>query len=58
MAAGSTINRADLAAVCAEALTNPGARNVTFEIVAREGAPPGGYEAQLKSMWASLQQDA
>ncbi|KAG2438960.1 hypothetical protein HYH02_010752 [Chlamydomonas schloesseri] len=58
MAAGSAINRADVAAVCAEALTNAGARNVTFEVIAKPGAPPGGYEAQLKSMWAVLQQDA
>ncbi len=58
MPTSSAINRADVAAVCVEALTNPGARNVTFEVCAKPGAPPGGYEAQLKSMWAGLQQDA
>lgn len=50
----SSINRADVAAVCVEALTHSGARNVTLELVARPGEPEGGYDAGLCSMWKGL----
>lgn len=65
---GGRISRADVAAVCVEALTNPGARNVTLEIVS---APPSGqspgpqqqqaisaYEQKLRSLWQGLAPDA
>ncbi|GLI61952.1 hypothetical protein VaNZ11_004514 [Volvox africanus] len=48
------INRADVAAVCVEALTNPGAKNITLELAAKPGPPEVGYEAGLKHLWKGL----
>ncbi|GIL51341.1 hypothetical protein Vafri_7348 [Volvox africanus] len=48
------INRADLAAVCVEALTNPGAKNITLELIAKPGISEGGYEEGLKNLWKGL----
>ncbi|GIL75441.1 hypothetical protein Vretimale_8071 [Volvox reticuliferus] len=48
------INRADVAAVCVEALTNPGAKDITLELTAKPGLPEEGYEAGLKSLWKGL----
>ena len=50
------INRADVAAVCVEALSNPGASKVTVEVVAKQGLPEGGYSEQLSAMWRNLKQ--
>ncbi|KAG2500712.1 hypothetical protein HYH03_001477 [Edaphochlamys debaryana] len=58
MSAGGQIQRADVAAVVVEALGNPGASRVTLELVSRPGAPEGGFDAQLKGMWAGLKPDA
>ncbi|GFR47453.1 hypothetical protein Agub_g9178, partial [Astrephomene gubernaculifera] len=60
MSGGGLIQRADVAAVCVEALCNPAASRVTLEVLARkgaEGAPEGGFEQQLRNMWAGLKQD-
>lgn len=46
--------RADVARVCIEALRQPQARNVTFEVVETEGAP----RADLGSLFENLQTDA
>jgi uncharacterized protein YbjT (DUF2867 family) len=43
------ISRADVAEVCVQALAHPAARNVTFEVIAGEGAPPITEED-----WAAL----
>jgi len=47
------ISRADLAEVCIQALQQPGARNVTFEVVEGEGPPPGDWTA----LFADLKPD-
>eukprot|EP00195_Chlamydomonas_chlamydogama_P013054 CAMPEP_0202901654 /NCGR_PEP_ID=MMETSP1392-20130828/14378_1 /ASSEMBLY_ACC=CAM_ASM_000868 /TAXON_ID=225041 /ORGANISM="Chlamydomonas chlamydogama, Strain SAG 11-48b" /LENGTH=238 /DNA_ID=CAMNT_0049588247 /DNA_START=80 /DNA_END=796 /DNA_ORIENTATION=- len=58
--AGSTsISRADVAAVCVEALTNPGARGVTFELVAQaSGTAVQPLAQQLASIWSGLKPDS
>lgn len=53
------VSRADVAAVCVAALTDPAARNVTFELVSKpaEGqAPP--LAQQLRGLFAGLKPDA
>lgn len=47
------ISRADVAAICVEALTNPGAANVTVEVVSK-GPLSGTFDAELKNMWQGL----
>lgn len=59
-----SVARADVAAVCVEALTNPGAHNVTLEL-SSEKPPQGGevaapvppLEQQVKELWAALKPD-
>ena len=39
------ISREDVAEICVRALEQPAARNVTFEVIAAEGAPPTDWAA-------------
>ncbi len=53
-----SISRADVAAVCVEALANPAARNVTVEVSGAALGEGQDYGAVLKGMWAALKPDA
>lgn len=60
-AGGRAISRADVAAVCVEALSNPAAHRVTLELAAAppaEGAPPAPpLKDQLSGLWKGLVAD-
>eukprot|EP00803_Ostreobium_quekettii_P010874 evm.model.scf_1429.2 EVM.evm.TU.scf_1429.2 scf_1429:6247-9696(-) len=52
---GGRISRASLAAVCCKALTDPGARNKTFEVHARAEEGASKLEEQLPNLFDNLQ---
>ncbi|PSC74312.1 epimerase [Micractinium conductrix] len=54
------VSRADVAAVCVAALSDPAARNVTLELVSKPavGQPAAPLPKQLKGLFAGLQADA
>lgn len=58
VAGGRSISRGDVAAVCVEALTNPGANKVSLEVVSKPGLPAGvTYDAHVSSLFTGLKQD-
>jgi hypothetical protein len=57
-----SISRADVAAVCVEALGNPDAKNKTFELMARERPqkqqmPKDEYFRSISQIFSGLQKD-
>lgn len=54
------VSRADVAAVCVAALTDPAAKNVTLELVSKpaEGQAPAPLAQQLRGLFGGLKPDA